>query len=210
MNNCKPEVVAAKIIELFPRIHQDSDPYRVLVSTVLSQRTRDENTEVASKKLFSVYPDVFAIAKAKPEDLYNLIKAAGMYRQKAERIVEISKIIVETYNGKVPDTLEELTKLPGVGRKTANIVLNVSFGKAALAVDTHVHRISNRLGWIKTKQPEQSEFELQKILPEELWGPLNGSMVEFGRRVCKPVNPQCNECPINSCCRYFSDVQKKR
>ena len=105
MNNCKPEVVAAKIIELFPRIHQDSDPYRVLVSTVLSQRTRDENTEVASKKLFSVYPDVFAIAKAKPEDLYNLIKAAGMYRQKAERIVEISKIIVETYNGKVPDTL---------------------------------------------------------------------------------------------------------
>lgn len=190
MNNCKPEVVAAKIIELFPRIHQDSDPYRVLVSTVLSQRTRDENTEVASKKLFSVYPDVFAIAKAKPEDLYNLIKAAGMYRQKAERIVEISKIIVETYNGKVPDTLEELTKLPGVGRKTANIVLNVSFGKAALAVDTHVHRISNRLGWIKTKQPEQSEFELQKILPEELWGPLNGSMVEFGRRVCKPVNPR--------------------
>lgn len=210
MSNCKPEVIAAKIIELFPRIHEDTDPYRVLISTVLSQRTRDENTEAASKKLFSVYPDVFAIAKAKPEDLYDLIKAAGMYRQKAERIVEISKIIVEAYGGKVADTLEELTRLPGVGRKTANIVLNVSFGKAALAVDTHVHRISNRIGWVKTKQPEQSEIELQKILPERLWGPLNGSMVEFGRRVCKPLNPQCKECPISSCCQYFLDVQRKK
>lgn len=194
--------VARKIVELFPRNFEERDPFKVLVTTVLSQRTKDENTERASQRLFEVYGSVEELAKAKPEDLYELIRASGMYKQKAERIVRIAREIVEKYGGKVPNTLDELLKLPGVGRKTANIVLWVSFGKPALAVDTHVHRISNRLGWVKTKRPEETEEELKKLLPPELWGPLNGSMVEFGRRVCKPLRPRCAECPLREMCAY--------
>lgn len=194
--------VARKIVELFPRNFEERDPFKVLVTTVLSHRTKDENTERASQRLFEVYGSVEELAKAKPEDLYELIKASGMYKQKAERIVRIAREIMEKYGGKVPNTLDELLKLPGVGRKTANIVLWVSFGKPALAVDTHVHRISNRLGWVKTKRPEETEEELKKLLPPELWGPLNGSMVEFGRKVCKPLRPRCAECPLREMCAY--------
>lgn len=196
------EEVARKIVELFPRNFEERDPFKVLVTTVLSQRTKDENTERASQRLFEVYGSAEELAKAKPEDLYELIKASGMYKQKAERIVRIAREIMEKYGGKVPSTLDELLKLPGVGRKTANIVLWVSFGKPALAVDTHVHRISNRLGWVKTKRPEETEEELKKLLPPELWGPLNGSMVEFGRKVCKPLRPRCAECPLREMCAY--------
>jgi len=196
------EEVARKIVELFPRNFEERDPFKVLVTTVLSQRTKDENTERASQRLFEVYGSAEELAKAKPEDLYELIKASGMYKQKAERIVRIAREIMEKYGGKVPNTLDELLKLPGVGRKTANIVLWVSFGKPALAVDTHVHRISNRLGWVKTKRPEETEEELKKLLPPELWGPLNGSMVEFGRKVCKPLRPRCAECPLREMCAY--------
>lgn len=194
--------VARKIVELFPRNFEERDPFKVLVTTVLSHRTKDENTERASQRLFEVYGSVEELAKAKPEDLYELIRASGMYKQKAERIVRIAREIMEKYGGKVPNTLDELLKLPGVGRKTANIVLWVSFGKPALAVDTHVHRISNRLGWVKTKRPEETEEELKKLLPPELWGPLNGSMVEFGRKVCKPLRPRCAECPLREMCAY--------
>lgn len=194
--------VARKIVELFPRNFEERDPFKVLVTTVLSHRTKDENTERASQRLFEVYGSVEELAKAKPEDLYELIRASGMYKQKAERIVRIAREIMEKYGGKVPNTLDELLKLPGVGRKTANIVLWVSFGKPALAVDTHVHRISNRLGWVKTKRPEETEEELKKLLPPELWGPLNGGMVEFGRKVCKPLRPRCAECPLREMCAY--------
>lgn len=126
-----------------------------------------------------------------------------MYRQKAERIVIVSKIIVEKHQGRVPQDLEELLKLPGVGRKTANIVLYHGFGKPALAVDTHVHRISNRIGFVTTKSPEETETELSRLIPAELWGPLNGSMVEFGRRICLPRTPLCNECYFSKECDFF-------
>lgn len=202
--NCSPDVVSRWIIEKYPREHEYSDPFKVLVSTILSQRTRDENTEEASRRLFEVYEDADAIARAEPGDLYALIKASGMYRQKAERIVNCARIILETFNGEVPDTLEELTSIPGVGRKTANIVLNISFGKPALAVDTHVHRISNRLGWISTKRTEDTEFALMDLISPELWGPVNGSMVEFGREICRPLMPRCEVCGIKSCCEFFS------
>jgi len=191
---------AEKIINMFPRSNSEPDPFKVLIETVLSQRTKDENTEKASKSLFSCYTNVFEISKLNPQDLYDLIKPAGMYKQKSERIINISKILIEKYNGKVPDELEELIELPGVGRKTANIVLYVSFGKEALAVDTHVHRISNRLGWVKTKTPEETEEQLKKIIPSELWGPLNGSMVNFGQKICKPISPKCDECFLNEVC----------
>ncbi len=192
---------AKLIIEKFPRNHEERDPFRVLIRTILSQRSRDENTDEAAERLFKAgYDTPEKLASAKSEELYNLIRPAGMFRQKARRIIEVSKEILKRFGGEVPDTLEDLVSLPGVGRKTANIVLYVSFGKPALAVDTHVHRISNRLGWVKTKVPEQTEIELMKILPEELWGPINGSMVEFGRNVCLPRNPKCALCPLKEEC----------
>ncbi|ODN30890.1 endonuclease III [Fervidobacterium thailandense] len=194
--------LAREIIKKFPREHDEGDPFKVLISTILSQRSKDENTEIATQRLFSVYRDVQEIARAEPEQLYELIKPAGLYREKAARIVEIAKILIEKYNGNVPNTLEELLSLPGVGRKTANIVLHVSFGQPALAVDTHVHRISNRLGWVKTKHPEETEEELKKILAPELWGPINGSMVEFGKKICRPVKPRCEDCFLKPCCNF--------
>lgn len=132
-----------------------------------------------------------------------------MYKQKAERIVKVSRIIAEKYQGRVPSDLEELLKLPGVGRKTANIVLYHGFGKPALAVDTHVHRISNRIGFVKTKQPEETETELGKLIPSELWGPLNGSMVEFGKNLCRPHAPLCNRCPLTNECKFFRQRKKE-
>jgi len=203
MKHCEPNEIARKIIEAFPRKHNEKDPFKVLVSTILSQRTRDENTDEASRRLFARYKDPMSIAKADPEELYELIRPAGMYRQKAERIIMVAKQLLERYQGKVPSELHKLLDLPGVGRKTANIVLNISFGIPALAVDTHVHRISNRLGWVKTSTPEDTERELMNILNEKLWGPINGSMVEFGRRLCKPRNPMCDECPVKTCCALY-------
>ncbi len=202
-SSCSPEVVAKRIIELFPRIHADTDPFRVLISTVLSQRTRDENTEQASKRLFSKYRTPEQIARRKPAELFDLLKPSGMYKQKASRIVEISRAVIENHNGLVPSSIEELLKLPGVGRKTANIVLHVCFGMETMAVDTHVQRISNRIGWVNTKKPEETELRLIEILPSHLLGPLNGSMVEFGRTICKPIKPTCSTCEITECCRYF-------
>lgn len=194
--------IAREIVKRYPREHVERDPFKVLISTILSQRSKDENTEIATQRLFSVYKNVHEIARVEPEQLYELIKSAGLYKEKAARIVEIAKILIKKYNGRVPDILEELLSLPGVGRKTANIVLHVSFGQPALAVDTHVHRISNRLGWVKTKHPEETEEELKKILAPELWGPINGSMVEFGKRICRPVKPKCEECFLRECCDF--------
>lgn len=193
---------AKKIIKFFPRSIYEKDPYKVLIQTVLSQRTKDENTDKAFKALFSKYKDVNEISKLNPQELYELIKPAGIYKQKSERIIQISKILVNKYNAKVPNTLEELLTLPGVGRKTANIVLYVSFGKEALAVDTHVHRISNRLGWVKTKSPDETEKALMKILPPNLWGPINGSMVSFGQEICRPISPKCSICILNNVCSF--------
>jgi len=201
--DCSPESVALKIIELFPRDHGETDPFRVLISTVLSQRTRDENTEAASRRLFSKYSTPEQLAERKPAELFDLLRPAGMYRQKASRIIEISRILVKDYAGIVPSSLDDLLRLPGVGRKTANIVLHVSFGMEAMAVDTHVQRISNRIGWVDTKYPDATEAELVKMLPSYLLGPLNGSMVEFGKSVCKPIKPLCVSCEIRECCHYF-------
>lgn len=194
---------AETIIKEFPKTHTNTDPYVVLITTILSQRSKDENTEKASNQLFQDGWDVYEVAKKDPEELYDKIKPSGMYRQKAKNIVETSKVLIKEYQGKVPPDIEKLTQLPGVGRKTANIVLWISFGIPAMAVDTHVHRIANRLGWINTKTPEKSEYALMEILPSRLWGPINGSMVEFGKAVCKPRTPLCSLCPINQSCQYY-------
>ncbi len=201
--------VARKIIEDFPREICCKDPFRVLIGTVLSQRAKDEQTELAEKLLFERYSTPQALAQARESQIYPLIKNSGMYRQKAKRIIEIAQILMNDYQGIVPSHLDRLLCLPGVGRKTANIVLYVCFGIPALAVDTHVHRIANRLGWLQTKTPEQTEMRLKPLVPETLWGPLNGSMVNFGKAVCKPIKPLCQICAFSDPCPS-SILQKKR
>ena len=184
------------------RVFLDHDPYRVLVRTILSQRTRDENTDQATNNLFSKYNDIYEVVEAPTDDVQELIKPAGFYRVKAGRIQEVSQILIDEYGGEVPDTLEELVKLPGVGRKTANCVLVFAFELPAIPVDTHVHRISNRMGLVNTKTPDETEIELSKIAPKDLWIKLNDLMVQFGQNICKPTSPQCEMCPVNYLCDY--------
>lgn len=187
------------------RTFLDHDPYKVLVRTILSQRTRDENTDQATENLFGKYPDIYAVVDAPIDDVKELIKPAGFYNVKAARIQEVSQILIDQYGAEVPDTLEELVKLPGVGRKTANCVLVFAFELPAIPVDTHVHRISNRMGLVDTKEPEQTEVELSKIAPEDLWIKLNDLMVQFGQNICKPISPQCEMCPCTDICDYYAE-----
>ncbi len=184
------------------RVVCNRDPYKVLIRTILSQRTRDENTDQATENLFSVYPDIYAVADGSIEKIQELIKPAGFYRVKAGRIKEVSRILIDQYVGEVPDDLKELMSLPGVGRKTANCVLVFAFNEPAIPVDTHVHRISNRWGFVDTKKPEDTEKELMSFVPKDLWIELNDLMVQFGQTICKPTSPQCEICPIYDLCDY--------
>ena len=188
------------------RVFLDKDPYKVLVRTILSQRTRDENTDQATNNLFSKYKNIYEIVDAPIEDIQKLIKPAGFYRVKAGRIQEVSQILIDQYEGEVPNNLEELVEIPGVGRKTANCVLVFAFELPAIPVDTHVHRISNRLGLVDTKNPDQTEEELTKIAPSDLWIKLNDLMVQFGQNICKPTSPQCEICPCTDICDYFNGL----
>lgn len=180
--------------------HTRRDPFYILISTVLSQRTRDEVTIPASQRLFEVYGSPAEMAAASPEKVQGLIKDVGFFRVKAQRIIDISRILQQEYDGIVPDTMDELLKLPGVGRKTANCVLGNAFGYDVIAVDTHVHRISNRLGLVKTSDPDHTEKELEKVVPKDAWGKINGLMVLFGQQICRPVGPRCKECGLAGLC----------
>jgi len=176
------------------------DPFKVLISTILSARTKDANTKAATDKLFAKYNTPQLIAQGDIEELENLIRQSGFYRVKAARIKDVSKIILNDYKGKVPEDFEELIALPGVGGKTANCVLVYGFNVPAIPVDTHVHRISNRLGWVKTKKPEETEKALSKIIPKEQWIRINRIFVKFGQQICVPINPKHQLCPIESIC----------
>ncbi len=189
------------------RVFEGGDPYRVLIRTILSQRTRDENTDRASAQLFSQYHTMTEIASADPTRLEPLIRPAGFYRVKAQRIVEVSKKLLDEFKGQVPDDIKNLLKLPGVGRKTANCVLVYGFQKPAIPVDVHVHRISNRLGLVKTKTPEETEVELEKIVPKEYWIELNDLMVQFGQTICRPQSPRHEECPLQDICDYYQTMK---
>lgn len=177
------------------------EPFFALISTVMSHRTRDDVTYPAAKKLFERFSTPEEMVEANVEDIEELIRDVGFYRVKAGRIKEISRILLEDYNGRVPDDMETLLKLPGVGRKTANCVLAHAFLKEdALAVDTHVHRISNRLGRVVTKNPEETEMELKKLLPQKYWRHVNILLVKFGQNVCRPISPRCGICVLNDIC----------
>jgi endonuclease-3 len=175
----------------------------------LSQRTRDENTDQAANALFDVYPDIYAVADAPVEEVQKLIKPAGFYRVKAGRIQEVSRILIDQYGGEVPNDMDELLTLPGVGRKTANCVFVFAFREAAIPVDTHVHRISNRWGIADTKKPEDTEFVLMEKVPKDLWVDLNDLMVQFGQTICRPIGPQCDICPLTDLCQYDGEDNEK-
>lgn len=195
--------------QLPPMQAGSENSFRVLIGTIISLRTRDEVTFEATDRLFAVAEDPKSILNMDHGEIEELIYPAGFYRNKAQTILEISRRLMEEYNGKVPDTFNELTGLKGVGPKTANLVLSYSFGKPAIVVDVHVNRIPNRLGWIETQKPEASEKELKKIVPRRLWGDLNPLLVTFGQRICTPVSPKCSECPLNEQCPKVG-VEKSR
>jgi len=182
---------------------EPGDPFEVLIYTIISQRTRDEQTDVAAERLLSEFPRAKNLAQADVRKIEKLIKTAGFYRVKAKKIKEVSKIIYEKYGGKVPADFDSLMKLPSVGRKTANCVLVFGYGKPAIPVDTHVHRISNRLGLVKTSKPEETEKALKKVLPKKYWLDINHMFVRFGQTICRPINPKCGECPISDLCKYY-------
>lgn len=179
------------------------DPFKVLISCLLSLRTKDAVTEKASERLFKIADTPEKLSSLPLEKIEEAIYPVGFYKTKARRIKEISKIIKEKYGSKVPDNFEELLKLKGVGRKTANIVMVYGFGKEGLPIDTHCHRIPNRLGWIRTKNPEQTERELRKLLPKKYWFEFNDLFVQFGQNICRPIKPLCNICPIKKYCEYY-------
>jgi len=190
------------------RSFEGGNPYRVLIRTILSQRTRDENTDQASALLFSKFKSVHEIAQADVQDIEDLIRPAGFYHVKARRIKEVSEILLNEFGGEVPESINELLILPGVGRKTANCVLVYGFNKPAICVDVHVHRISNRVGLVETKNPEQTEETLKKMVPVKYWLEINDLMVQFGQTICKPISPLHDICPISDCCELYLNLVK--
>ena len=184
----------------------DGDPFKVLISTVLSHRTKDEVTGAASARLFQKYPNVKSLAKANTRTVAKLIYPVGFYPTKARTVKKISKILLDKYAGKVPRAMDQLLELPSVGRKTANCVFVYGFKTPAIPVDTHVHRIFNRLGVVKTRTPDETEKELTRLANRSDWLPLNEVFVSFGKTVCKPIGPHCNECPLNDRCSYYTTV----
>ena len=179
---------------------QDHDPFKVLISCILSLRTRDQTTADASMRLFGLADTPAKLSRLSAAEIEEAIYPVGFYRVKALQILEISRQLAELHGGRVPDDLDELLKFKGVGRKTANLVLTLGFGKAGICVDTHVHRICNRWGYISTKTPEQTEVALRKKLPPEYWIVINDLLVSFGQNQCTPISPRCSSCPLYHLC----------
>ncbi len=188
---------------------QTKDPFKVLVTTILSARTRDETTVAAAERLFGKINTPEDLRKIDLTELEKLIYPVGFYHEKAANLKKLPDILDNLFNGKIPDTVEELVKLPGVGRKTANLVVAVAFGKPAVCVDVHVHRIFNRLGYLKTRTPLETEMELRRSFPQKYWVTFNSYFVSFGQHTCFPVNPRCSECPVYDYCSRVGVKQKK-
>ena len=182
---------------------ETDSPFKILIGTVLSARTKVENTTKAAKALFKVYDTPQKLAKAKVKDIEKMIKSVGFYHVKSKRIIEVAKLLISKYGGKVPSDIDKLVEIPGVGRKTANCVLVYAFEQPAIPVDTHVHRISNRLGLVSTKMPEETEMELRKTIPKKFWLDINNTFVMYGQNICKPISPMCDVCKIRNTCNYF-------
>lgn len=189
----------SEFVNLMETFH---NPYLVLIACILSLRTNDKTTYPATLRMLELAKTPQEMAKVSEEDLANAIYPVGFYKNKAKQIIELSKTIVEKLDGKVPDTIENLIKFNGVGRKTANLVLAKGFDIPAICVDVHVHRIFNRIGYVNTKTPEETEFVLREKLPVKYWLDINTLMVTHGQNVCKPTKPKCEECPIREYCEF--------
>ena len=176
------------------------DPFRVLISTILSLRTQDTTTAKVSKRLFELADNPQDMLKLSVKVIEKVIYPIGFYKTKARTIRYLCRELIDKYKSRVPDDLDELLKLKGVGRKTANLVVTLGYGKAGICVDTHVHRISNRLGYIKTKTPLETEMSLRKKLPKKYWIEYNDLLVSFGQHLCRPISPRCSVCPIEMYC----------
>ena len=182
--------------------------YELLISVILSAQCTDKRVNLVTPKLFKAYPTVFDITKAKQKDLEEIIRPCGFFHNKAKNIIGACKDISEKFNGEIPNDYESLLSLSGVGRKTANVVLSVGFGKDAIAVDTHVYRVSKRLGLAKENTPEKVEKELQKVLPQNIWSEMHFLMVLFGRYWCKSQKPLCDDCKFKEICVYYKNKVK--
>lgn len=185
------------------------DPFKVLISTLLSLRTKDETTAEAAKRLFAKASTPKEMLKLGEKKINRFIYPVGFYNTKAKKIIELCKELLKDYDSNVPDDLDELLKFDGVGRKTANLVITLGYGKPGICVDIHVHRISNRLGYIKTKNPLQTEMELRKKLPKKNWIDYNFLLVSFGQNLCRPISPFCSKCPVEIYCMKMG-VEKSR
>ncbi len=176
------------------------DVFQLLIAVVLSAQTTDKSVNIVTKDLFDAYPDAASLAQAQPEDVAELIRRIGMYKTKSKNLVALAKMLTEEYKGQVPEDYDELIKLPGVGRKTANVVLAVGFGHQRIAVDTHVFRVSNRIGLVQEKDVLKTEMALMKTLPEQRWSRAHHSLIFHGRNCCHARKPQCEDCVISYIC----------
>ena len=195
VNAKQPQSDFVKLMDSF------KDPYLVLIACILSLRTNDRTTYPATLRMLELAKTPQEMMRVEEDELAKAIYPVGFYKNKAGQIIELSRKIVEEYGGKVPDSIDELCKFRGVGRKTANLVMTLGFGVPAICVDVHVHRIFNRLGYIKTKNPEETEFALREKLPVQYWIPINTLLVTHEQNVCKPIKPQCDNCPISDYCQ---------
>lgn len=182
---------------------EEHDPFKILIGTLLSARTRDEITARVVNNLFRKFKNPEELAKADIEEIKSIIHSIGFYNLKAKRIKDVSQLIVKRFNGEVPSDIQKLLELPGVGRKTANCVLVYGFNKAAIPVDIHVHRISNRLGLVNTKSPEKTEIELRRILDKKYWLKVNDTFVMYGQNICLPIKPNCKLCKLKEVCKFY-------
>ena len=192
-----------KKLTMLGEVEKEGNPFKVLISTILSSRTKDDTTYKASKRLFNEYKNPKELSQARVVDIRRLIKPVAFYKIKAKKIKQVAGIIYKEFNNQVPGEMEQLLELPLVGRKTANCVLVYGFREPAIPVDVHVHRISNRLGLVQTKNPEETEFELMKKIPKKFWLDINDTFVMYGQNICKPISPMCNVCKIRNSCEYY-------
>jgi endonuclease-3 len=199
MNRVLDRLAARYEIDRFVKTN-GPDPFRILISCVISLRTKDEVTYPATARLFGKASSPETMVRLTPKTIGRLIYPAGFYNRKGEQIQAIAKALLERHAGKVPDTIEELLELPGVGRKTANLVVTLGYGKPGICVDTHVHRITNRLGWVETTTPDATERALREILPRRQWIPINETLVRHGQAICAPISPICSTCPVERGC----------
>ena len=200
-------VIMERLKQLYPEAQAElhfTNPFETLIATILSAQCTDKRVNMVTEKLFAEYPDAFAMAKLEPEQLEPLIKTCGLYHNKAKNIVAACRYLVANNNGQVPDNRADLMKLPGVGQKTAGVVLLAAFGDDQIPVDTHVLRVSNRIGLVQANTPDKTEQQLREILPKEIWSHAHHLIIWHGRRCCAARKPACERCPMTDLCDAFA------